>query len=151
MNDIALLTARLEADPNNPIVASMLVDELVGERGMTYSEAFRHTANVMVSAESAAKLRRATALMCDTSHHRWLLRREIRRAAGLGARTPSTILVISGDSAPVTRSLQPGDFFRCIPLPVVTVGAGWVLTAHETRALVSRARRIRQWPDGSGK
>ncbi len=127
MNDVTLLTNALEDNPDNAIVASMLLDELQAARGMTYSEAFRHIGHVMQTASDAREIRQAVQLLAVGSGSECWLRHYIRHDLDAQRWEGLNILVVSGGDSPLTLPLNPHHNTMGTPIVTATVGAAWVL------------------------
>jgi hypothetical protein len=141
VNDIDLLTGRLEADPSNSILASMLTDELMESRGMIRSEADRHVASVVAVAGQARQLAEATHLMrSGSASGRWLHTR-CRRWAHIAQRIPYTLLLVAGDAPPVIASAPLlGELVPWTGV-LITVGAAWAIHEWQVQAAQKRTRR----------
>lgn len=138
MNNIDLLTSQVELYPTNPIVCSMLVDELMSERDMNRSEAEAHVKRVTEVAIDAMFLRRAAELVSGCAWQRAWVHDTIAEALPSYIRSMTSLLLIAGLAPPTEthREQLTDDPFWGVR--TVTVGAQWV--CREYRELLAFRR-----------
>lgn len=142
MTTIDDLIRAVEDNPENPIIAWMLTDELIGARDMTRTEADKRVAEVQLVAVQAREVRSAAEVMQKgTRSGQWLMN-YARGYLGLRRRAPFTLFLVPGAEAPA--HISPPDRPEDIPQPeaTATVGARWVLD-HWTQH-VQQLRRDRR-------
>jgi hypothetical protein len=148
MSDKDLLIRLVEDNPDNSIVASMLVDELMEVEDRTRSEAERHVESVAQFAREAVLIRTAAELMCSAKWCAEVVTRAARAALEFQVPHEFRLLIVGGDKPPAVPIEFAGRRHHRCPV-YVPVGAGWVMVqiAHERE----RRRAVRQLRRKAGR
>ena len=130
MNNIELLTAELERYPDNPIVASMLIDELMEVRDQNRSEAEACVRRVQEVAIDAVFMRRATEIVSGCAWQRAWVRDLIAEMLQTYVASTCTLLVIPGLYMPAQIYHPSGQPVGYWTANTVTVGAQWLVREY---------------------
>lgn len=130
MNDIDLLAGQVEQYPTNPIVASMLVDELIDNRDMNRSEAEGHVKRVQEVAIDAAFLRRATEIVSGCPWQQCWARDRIQEGLVFTTAARPTILLVAGLQGPVRTQTFNTPGMPAHLRDLITVGGQWVVREY---------------------
>lgn len=130
MNNTELLISQVELHPTNPIVAAMLVDELMESKDLTRAQADVQVQKVREVAIEAAFLRRASEIMAGCPWQRHWGRATVLEELGAPDDTTAVIMLVSGPQAPrlhVPTSMEHGALWH---EGTITVGAEWVVREY---------------------
>ena len=130
MNNVDLLTAQVELHPDNPIVAAMLLDELMEARDMHRSEAEAHVKRIQEVAIDAAFLRRAAEITGGCPWQRAWVRDTVLEHIQLPVGAEVVVMLAPGLNPPAHHyTVSPNN--ECLWTPgTVTVGGQWLVREY---------------------
>jgi hypothetical protein len=134
VNNVHLLTLRLHEQPEDDALRAALTDALVEDEGITHPEAAGRVAAITRAVIDARQLAEAAHLLSEVGEDAPALHRLILRTANVPASPAPTVIVVTGDTAPVFSVHHGHAWWNPVRTGLVTVGAGWVVAAARRRA-----------------
>jgi len=127
VNNIDMLTSALGREPNNDILAAMLVDELMSERDMLRSEAEGHVRAVQQAKWQQWDLETATRLYSCDANFQCRAARYVRHTYKQLRGQSFTLIIVVGHQPPTMQPGSEGGNDSHLWGVAVTVGASTLL------------------------